>query len=238
MGQDRRIRAWRTAAIAVIAATGVACSGHGGEPGQRSAPETSSPSTTATTATATPGTTAAGTSASGDAGAVAADECAEAQAWGAGPQSSDAMNPEDMYLVRAGQHPCYDRIVFDVNGPRAVGFGARYVPGEVTADPSAEPVPTAGTAALQVVVRAPAVGYGTSGHQPWRAADQVNDPYYTAEQLQGWGSLREVRFAGSFEGITTVAVGVEAELPFRVGSYEQDGISHVYLDIAHPRPGG
>ena len=114
---------------------------------------------------------------------------------------------------------------------------AAVVPGEVTADPSAEPVPTAGTAALQVVVRAPAVGYGTSGHQPWRVPDQVNDPYYTAEQLQGWGSLREVRFAGSFEGITTVAVGVEAELPFRVGSYEQDGISHVYLDIAHPRPG-
>jgi len=235
MGQDRRIRAWRMAAVAVIAATGVACSGPGGEQARRSAPETSSPSTTAT---ATPGPTAAGASASGNAGAAAADECAEAQAWGAGPQGSDAMNPEDMYLVRVGQHPCYDRIVFDVNGPGAVGFAARYVPGEVTADPSAEPVPTAGTAALQVVVRAPALGYGTSGHQPWRVPDQVHDPYYTAEQLQSWASLREVRFAGSFEGITTVAVGVEAELPFRVGSYEQDGISHVYVDIAHPPSGG
>ena len=46
--------------------------------------------------------------------------------------------------------------------------------------------------------------------------------------------MREATFAGSFEGQTTIAVGVSAELPFRVGAFERDGYSHVYVDIAHP----
>jgi hypothetical protein len=54
-------------------------------------------------------------------------------------------------------------------------------------------------------------------------------------QLHGWASLREISFAGSFEGQSTIAVGVEAKLPLPVGSYDQDGYSHVYVDVAHPR---
>lgn len=46
--------------------------------------------------------------------------------------------------------------------------------------------------------------------------------------------MRQVRYAGSFEGQTTVAVGVTGELPFRVGSFERDGYGHVYVDVARP----
>ena len=82
------------------------------------------------------------------------------------------MAVEDFYLVREGQHDCYDRVVFDVNGvvdgPGVVGYHVAYVGGEVAADGSGEPVPTDGAGALEVIVRAPALGYGGSGHQPGR----------------------------------------------------------------------
>ena len=53
-------------------------------------------------------------------------------------------------------------------------------------------------------------------------------------QLAGWSTLREVRYAGSFEGLTTIAVGVRARVPFHVftvldssGEYRS-----VVLDVA------
>jgi hypothetical protein len=147
------------------------------------------------------------------------------------------MNPEELYLVRAGRHECYDRVVFDVNGvidgPEVVGYSVAYVSGEVTADPSDEPVPTAGPAALEVVVRAPI--YGTSGHQAWRPEARVGDNLVPPDQLRNWGTFTQAVFAGSFEGQTTIALGLAAKLPFRVGSFEQDGYTHVYVDVAHQR---
>jgi hypothetical protein len=149
------------------------------------------------------------------------------------------MAAEDVYRVRPGRHDCYDRVVFDVNGvvdgADAVGFHVAYVDGDVQADGSGEPVPTAGDAALAVIVRAPAQGYGTSGHQPGRLLAEPGDDLVTTGQVAGWPALREVTFAGSFEGQTTFAVGVDRQVPFRAGSFEADGYTHVYVDIAHPR---
>jgi hypothetical protein len=50
-----------------------------------------------------------------------------------------------------------------------------------------------------------------------------------------WPSLWAVRFAGSFEGHSTFAVGVRAKLPFRVFTQvgPQDAIRRVVVDIAH-----
>jgi hypothetical protein len=146
------------------------------------------------------------------------------------------MAPDELYQVRVGRHDGYDRVVFDINGivpgPGVAGYHVSYVSGEVAADASGEPVPTAGDAALQVVVRAWIYG-AVSGHQPWRAPPKVGDDFYSADDLRTWVSLKEVTFAGSFEGQTTIAVGVPGRRPFRVGSFERDGYTHVYVDIAH-----
>ena len=86
------------------------------------------------------------------------------QPWGTEPKvGSTKMSTAPLYLVRVGLHPCYDRVVFDVNGPDAVGYAVRYVP-LVQADGSGKPVPVAGNAALEVVVRAPILGTGSQGH--------------------------------------------------------------------------
>ena len=67
-------------------------------------------------------------------------------------------------------------------------------------------------AALQVVINAPALGQDSHGYVGKVLAEPRAD-FYTPAQLAGWSSLREVRYAGSFEGQTTIAVGVRSRHP-------------------------
>jgi hypothetical protein len=142
------------------------------------------------------------------------------------------MSPSALYLTRVGRHTCYDRVVFDLNGTQSVGFAARYVP-VVLVDPTGTPVPVAGRAVLKVIVRAPIQGVDSEGHQPWRTAPAVGQSLVPATGFSGWKSLRAVTFAGSFEGQTTIAVGVRERLPFRVLVTSERGYRHVVVDIAH-----
>jgi hypothetical protein len=151
---------------------------------------------------------------------------------------SAAMSQAALYLTRVGQHACYDRVVFDINGPRhndrpePVGFVARYVP-VARADGSGESVPVPGHAVLQVTIRAPIYGTDNQGHQPWQHAPRVGQSLVAPVRIAGWSSLTAVTFAGSFEGQTTLAVGVREVRPFRVWVSSEQGYRHVVLDIAH-----
>lgn len=157
--------------------------------------------------------------------------CPETAGWRTDDRGSATMSRDALYLVRAGQHPCFDRVVFDVNGPADAGYGVHYVP-VVTTDPKGDPLPVPGGAALEIVVRAPALGSDSAGHQPGRVLAAVGD---TLVNTPGWPSLRAVRFAGSFEGLSTFAAGVRAKLPFRVFTQlgPQDQVRRVVVDIAH-----
>ena len=68
--------------------------------------------------------------------------------------------------IRAGQHPCYDRLVFDIDG-RAGGYAVRYVP-RVTTIGSGRTVPLRGGAFLEVIVRVPA--YDLAGRSTYPRA--------------------------------------------------------------------
>ncbi|MEE2033471.1 AMIN-like domain-containing (lipo)protein [Rhodococcus chondri] len=137
--------------------------------------------------------------------------------WGSTDKSSPAMVTSPITSVRSGQHPCFDRIVVDLAGP-AAGYLVRYVP-EVTQDGSGFPVPLRGGAYLQMIVRAP-------GYDLPRSNELVN--------VTGYRTFRQVASAGSFEGQTTLGVGVRARLPFRVFTLDGPGNgSRVVLDVAH-----
>ena len=55
--------------------------------------------------------------------------------------------------------------------------------------------------------------------------------------MTGYRTFRQVAWAGSFEGSTTVALGVRARLPFRVfvlpGVAQSDFGPRLVIDVAH-----
>ncbi len=223
----------------VLLVAGVAMAGCGGnQPDRSAAPAQPSATTTApATKTAQPGgsatTITTTTPPSQQAPTTQRTQpqdpvCIGARSWGAGPKQvlADPISAE-LYQVRAATHETCDRVVFDINGLGRVGYLVRYVP-LVHADPSDQPIPVAGGAALQVTIQAP--DFRESGHQPWRT------PWELGQRLVGGSTtLREVRFAGSFEHVTTFAVGVRSQRPFRVLVLPDTGnhVTRLAVDIAH-----
>lgn len=160
--------------------------------------------------------------------------CPSTAGWSAGVKQVAGSTTDALYLVRAGRHECFDRVVFDIDGPADVGYFAQYVP-LVQADGSGAPIPVAGAAALQIVISAPPQGVDESGNQPGKVLARTGDHFYTEAQLAGWRTLRAVRYAGFFEGQCTFALGVRAERPFQVSTLfdRRDRVRRVIVDIAH-----
>jgi hypothetical protein len=129
--------------------------------------------------------------------------------------------------VRAGRHTCFDRLVLDVDDvPGSLTYDVRYVD-TVRADGSGMAVPLAGGADLQVVLRAAA--YDDRGRSTYPVADPTE-----LVDVDGWSTFRQVAWAGSFEGQTTVGLGVRARLPFRVLVLDGPGDgARLVVDVAH-----
>lgn len=127
----------------------------------------------------------------------------------------------DIYDVRIGRHECFDRIVIDVDTTEDVGFRAKYV-SVVHQFGSGFDVPVAGEAALELVVDAPL------------AMSMYDNPPTAFTTTPTWETLREVKNAGSFEGITKLAIGVKSQVKFGVYHHTgPDGKTHVIVDLVH-----
>jgi hypothetical protein len=146
--------------------------------------------------------------------------------WGSLPKQSAPMSQRHVTDVRAGSHQCYDRLVVDLDAASVhnAGYYASYV-SKVRQDGSGKVVPLRGGAYIQFVVRAPA--YNDQGQATYNLnrSELVN--------VSGFHTFRQVAGAGSFEGQTTIGVGVRARLPFRVFTLEGPGNRmRVVLDVA------
>jgi len=151
--------------------------------------------------------------------------------WGSLAKAHAAGDTESLNGVRSGRHACFDRLVIDVGGQDVSfdSYDVRYVP-LVHSEAKGDPVPVRGAADLQIVVRAPAY-------------DQDYNPTFTPADLRevvdvaGYQAFRQLAWAGSFEGQTTLALGVRARLPFRVftldGTPNSDDTPRLVIDVAH-----
>lgn len=145
--------------------------------------------------------------------------------WGSLVKADPAMSQAKLTSVRTGRHYCFDRLVIELNGPVG-GYTVRYVP-QVTQDGSGAPVPLRGQAFIQVVANAPA--YDDNGNATYNPAN----PNELAD-VNGYQTFRQVAWAGSFEGLSTLGLGVRARLPFRVFSLAgPDTGSRLVIDVAH-----
>ncbi|TDE97385.1 hypothetical protein EXU48_04105 [Occultella glacieicola] len=146
--------------------------------------------------------------------------------WGSLPESDATMSSHSWLTnVRTGRHACFDRIVFDVHGD-IEGYDVRY--GTVYTDGEGRVVPLRGGADLQIVLRVPA--YDDFGHERFPLARSESD----LVNVGGYPTFRQVAYAGSFEGQTTIGLGVRARLPFRVFILDGPGdLSRLVVDVAH-----
>ena len=128
--------------------------------------------------------------------------------------------------VRTGRHDCYDRLVLDLRGGSSAGFHVSYVDAVYT-DASGALVPLRGGARLQIVVHASS--YDVNGQRTYTPANPSE-----LANVAGYQTFRQVAYAGSFEGQTTLGLGVRARLPVRafVLAGPGDG-SRLVVDVAH-----
>ncbi|RBY94280.1 hypothetical protein DQ244_02800 [Blastococcus sp. TBT05-19] len=151
--------------------------------------------------------------------------------WGSTAKTATTGDREMVHDVRAGRHQCFDRLVIDLNGQdtRFGSYDVSYVAG-VREDGSGRSVPVRGAADLQVVIGAPAYDeHGDATYAPPSRTEVVD--------VSGYTTFRQVAWAGSFEGRTTLALGVRARLPFRV--FVLPGVAasgegpRMVVDVAH-----
>jgi hypothetical protein len=139
------------------------------------------------------------------------------------------MTQAQLFDVRAGRHRCFDRLVVDLDGNAAGAYSVRYVP-QVTFDGSGDPVPLRGGAFLEVIVRASVL-----------ATDGFFTPSGDILDVSAYRTFRQIGWGGSFEGQTTIGLGVRARLPFRAFVLPGPGSnlpgpgsnSRVVVDVAH-----
>ncbi|MGW3571494.1 AMIN-like domain-containing (lipo)protein [Streptomyces sp. NPDC000941] len=156
---------------------------------------------------------------------ASAEACATA--WGSGEKTAQDANYKPLKNIRAGQHECYDRLVFDIKSGTAAGQTG-YRVGYVDAmyqDGSGDPIAVGGGAILEIHVAAPSYDPEVGGETyPGRAGKPL-----PGVDIAGYRTFKDTRYGASFEGETQVGLGVRARLPFRV---LQSG-DRLIVDVAH-----
>lgn len=143
------------------------------------------------------------------------------QRWGSLPKVATPGSTGEVVDVRAGRHACFDRLVLDVEGHLG-GYFVQYVD-EVRHDGSGKVVPLRGGARLQVTATAPTA-----------PTDAVFLPTGELVDVTGFRTFRQVAWAGTFEGHTTIGLGVWARLPFRVFVLRGPGdTARLVVDVGH-----
>ena len=145
--------------------------------------------------------------------------------WGSLAKSGHDPGAATVTNVRTGQHYCFDRLVVDLSGP-AVPYTVQYVP-RIAQEGSGAIIPVRGGARLHISIQAPS--YDQDGNPTYNPADRNE-----LSNVSGYQTIRQVVSAGSFEGYTSLGLGVRARLPFRVFTLAGPGAgSRLVIDVAH-----
>jgi hypothetical protein len=150
--------------------------------------------------------------------------------WGSTPEVQATTGSAEDHIdgVRAGRHACYDRLVVDLGDARGYrGYDVRYV-SAVHEEAEGSVIPLRGGAKLQIVVY-------SENHDASGTVTYTPRPRHDIRDVDGFRTFRQVAWAGSFEGQTTIGVGTRARLPFRAFllSGPNPGQTRLVVDVAH-----
>ncbi|TSD95292.1 hypothetical protein FOS14_18185 [Skermania sp. ID1734] len=208
------------AATALLAIVLAACSGNT----QQSASPTTSATSSKPTGTAFPTSSVSSTPINS---LPSLDGCVEdglnVATWntlpdGGGPDHPITTGTVSDVVPKPGR--CFDTVTFQLDTSDPVGYRAAYVP-QVTQAGSGRVIPVDGGAEVQVSIKAP-------------AADIAKFHNFTFTAGDDYQSLRQIVFAGSFEGVTTFGIGTASQTPLAVESHKDSaGKTQVVLYLAH-----
>jgi hypothetical protein len=117
-------------------------------------------------------------------------------------------------------------LVIDIKG-KAAGYNVRYV-SKVVQDGSGQPIKLRGGAFLQVTANSASYDNAT-GRATFAPANRSE-----VTNVSKYQTFRQVAWAGSYEGYTTLGLGVRARLPFNVHTLPGPGDgSKLVIDVAH-----
>lgn len=145
--------------------------------------------------------------------------------WGSLPKAGHSVSSATIHNIRTGHHPCFDRVVIDLNGAPD-GYRISYVDRFVT-EGEGKVINTRGGAKLLIVVDSPAYDpyTGASTYLPTDRLELIPHPTHT---------LRQGVWLGSFEGQTSIGIGTRARLPYRAFVLNGPGAdSRIVVDVAH-----
>jgi hypothetical protein len=144
--------------------------------------------------------------------------------WGSASKSRTG-TASPLTNVRGARHDCWDRLVLDF-ATSTSGSRVRYVSG-VPYQGRDGNIPLRGGAFLEILIHGPA--YDSAGHPTYTPANRRE-----LVNVSGWRTFRQVAWGGSFEGQTTIGLGVRARLPFRVFRLAgPNNHSRLVIDVAH-----
>ena len=131
--------------------------------------------------------------------------------------------------VRAGRHDCYDRLVIDLAQARGkAAYTVRY--GTVARQGSGTAIPLRGAADLEILLE-------THAHDAAGRATIALPSRTEVVDVSDFRTFRQVAWGGSFEGQSTLGLGLRARLPFRVsvlpGAPGRPDGARVVIDVAH-----
>ena len=121
--------------------------------------------------------------------------------------------------LRVGQHPAYDRVVIDLDGPIS-GYDLRYVK-TLRYDGSGDAVPLRGARFITITLT-PAVAHDAQGHSVYQG------PQLTQYAMP---TLRGVAFTGDFEGSVSFGLSLSHLKSFRV--IELQSPNRIVVDLHH-----
>ncbi len=110
--------------------------------------------------------------------------------------------------VTAATGPCGDRVIFQVAGASSVGYRIGYAD-QLLGIGSGLPIDVQGTRVLVINLEVPA--YDDAGQATYDPKDPKN-----LVDVSALASVRQVAWAGSFEGHSLVGIGVDTVRPYSV----------------------
>jgi len=152
--------------------------------------------------------------------------------WGSVAKASPEMTGALVVGARAGRQDCYDRLVIDLGGMPAPGYDVRYTDA-FRAEGSGNVLPTSGGAVLSISVHAWAYDFANGRSSvPWSVGTHVVGPAQFG--AGGFPAFGDLVYGGTYEGYSSLGLGVRARLPFRVFTLGGPGAgSRLVIDVAH-----